>query len=396
MSLREPVADDPLLTVDDLHVGFESFDGFADVVDGVSLSVGRGEVVTVAGETGCGKSVTMKAILRLLSEPPARIEGDIVFDGTHLRDLPRKEFNRLKGRRMSLVFQDPMSSLNPTFTVGEQLVDTAQFGGRSDTGVLEYARRRYLGSERAEARERALEMLHEVQMPDPESVMDSYPTQLSGGMRQRVLIAQALLNDPDLLIADEIGTALDVTIHDQILDLLHDLIDDHDLSVLMITHNLGVARQVSDRIYVMYGGRIVETAPTRRLFDDPKHPYTQGLVASIPRLTGDAMAEGIDGSVPEYLDPPTGCRFHPRCPYAHDACRSERPEMLPLDRQTGVECVLYDDMQTSPYEQPTLEDTRSRMGTISDRGSDEPPEAVESSVMNDGTDPTVSDGAGGT
>jgi peptide/nickel transport system ATP-binding protein len=364
MSLDEPIVENPLLTVRDLEVGFESFDGFSDVVDGVNLSVGEGEVVTVAGETGCGKSVTMKSILRLLNEPPARVSGDIVFDGTDLRDLPRKQFDRLKGERMSLVFQDPMSSLNPTFTVGEQLVDTAQFGGRSDTGVLEYVRRKHFGGDRSAARERAIEMLHEVQMPDPESVMDSYPTQLSGGMRQRVLIAQALLNDPDLLIADEIGTALDVTIHDQIMDLLKELIDDHDLSVLMITHNLGVARQVSDRIYVMYGGRIVETAPTEELFDDPKHPYTQGLIASIPRLTGEPMAEGIDGAVPEYLDPPTGCRFHPRCPYAHERCRIERPEMYQMGAQSGVECVLHDETHDAPYDQPTLEDTRERMGTI--------------------------------
>lgn len=369
MSLDEPVTADPLLSVNDLHVSFESFDGIADVVDGVNLSVGKGEVVTVAGETGCGKSVTMKAILRLLREPPACISGNIEFDGTNTRALTQKKFDRLKGRRMSLIFQDPMSSLNPTFTIGEQLVDTAQFGGRSETGVFEYVRRKHFGSERAEARERAIEMLHEVQMPDPVDVMDSYPTQLSGGMRQRVLIAQALLNDPDLLIADEIGTALDVTIHDQILDLLQDLIRDHDLSVLMITHNLGVARQVSDRIYVMYGGRIVETAPTEELFDAPRHPYTQGLVASIPRLTGEAMAEGIDGSVPEYLDPPTGCRFHPRCPYSHEACTTDRPAMVDVGEAAGVECVLYDDMHDSPYTQPTLAETRAKMGTITGRSS---------------------------
>lgn len=367
MNLQEPVADDPLLTVDDLHVGFESFDGFADVVDGVNLSVGKGEVVTVAGETGCGKSVTMKAILRLLNEPPARISGDITFNGQNVREMSRREFNQLKGRQMSLIFQDPMSSLNPTFTVGEQLIDTAQFGGKSNTGVLEYLRRRHFGDGREKARERAIEMLHEVQMPDPESVMDSYPTQLSGGMSQRVLIAQALLNDPDLLIADEIGTALDVTIHDQILDLLQDLIDKHDLSVLMITHNLGIARQVSDRVYVMYGGRIVETSPTKQLFESPKHPYTQGLVASIPRLTGDAMAEGIDGSVPEYLNAPNGCRYHPRCPYAHDACKEVRPNMVSVGDDSGVECVLYDEAHEAPYDRPTLAETRSKMGTIESR-----------------------------
>ena len=370
MTDLEPIAANPILEVDDLHVGFESFDGFADVVDGVDLSVGKGEVVTVAGETGCGKSVTMKSILRLLDEPPARITGDVTFDGTNLRDLSKAEFDRIKGEQMSIIFQDPMSSLNPTFTVGEQLIDTAQFGGYGNAGPLEYTRRKHFGGERAEAQKRAIEMLEEVQMPDPENVMDSYPTQLSGGMRQRVLIAQALLNEPDLLIADEIGTALDVTIHDQILDLLQDLIDSHDLSVLMITHNLGIARQVSDRVYVMYGGRMVETAPTAEMFDEPKHPYTQGLIASIPRLTGGAMAEGIDGAVPEYLEPPDGCRFHPRCPYAHEACVEQRLEMIASSTEAGVECVLYDEHHAAPYEAPTLEDTRDRMGTLAERSGD--------------------------
>lgn len=360
MRLTEPLAEDPLLSVRDLHVGFESFDGLAEVVDGVDLSVGTGEVVAVAGETGCGKSVTMKSILGLLSQPPARVRGEISFDGVDLLSLSRAELDAIKGRRMSLVFQDPMSSLNPVFTVGEQLTDTAQFGGQGDTGVIEYARRRYFGDGREAARERALEMLREVQMPDPEAIMDAYPTQLSGGMRQRALIAQALLNEPELLIADEIGTALDVTIHDQILRLLSDLIEEHDLSLLMITHNLGVAREVSDRIYVMYGGRIVETAPTDELFDAPKHPYTQGLIASIPRLTGEEMAEGIDGSVPEYLDPPTGCRFRPRCPYAHDRC-TERPGTYATGERSGVECVLYDDEHAAPYDSPTVAETKERM-----------------------------------
>lgn len=362
MTLREPTADDPILTVRDLHVAFEGFDGLSEVIDGVNLSVGRGEVVTVAGETGCGKSVTMKAVLRLLQQPPARITGEVVYDGQDVLGLSPEAFSDLKGRRISMIFQDPMSSLNPVFTVGEQLTETAQFGGSEGTGVLEYARRRYLGSGRERARKRAVEMLREVQMPDPEQVMESYPTQLSGGMCQRVLIAQALLNEPELLIADEPGTALDVTIHDQILELLQGLIEERDLSLLMITHNLGVARQISDRIYIMYGGRIVETAPADELFGEPKHPYTQGLMASIPRLTGDEMAEGIDGSVPEYLDPPSGCRFHPRCPYAHERCRSDRPEMIRTGgERSGVECVLHDGTVDSPHGPPTLEETRRLM-----------------------------------
>lgn len=359
MTFEEPVAHDPLLTVEDLTVDFESFEGTHKVIDGVNLSVGRGEVVAVAGETGCGKSVTMKAILRLLGS--ADIGGEMTYDGRDLRSMSDREFGQLKGREMSMIFQDPMSSLNPVFTVGEQLIDTAQFGGRGSTGVLAYLKRKYAGDEREQARQRAIEMLREVQMPDPEEVMESYPTQLSGGMCQRVLIAQALLNEPTMLIADEPGTALDVTIHDQILTLLKRLIDERDLSLLMITHNLGVAREISDRVYIMYGGRIVETAPTEEIFSSPKHPYTQGLIASIPRLTGGEMAEGIDGSVPEYLNPPHGCRYHPRCPYAHDRCRSERPPMAPQGDAAAVECVLYDQPPDGDREVPTIERTRQAM-----------------------------------
>lgn len=359
MNPVEPVPDDPLLSVDSLSAGFEGFDGYADVVDDVDLSVGRGEVVTIVGETGCGKSVTTKAITGLLEEPPAHVSGSVTFDGTDLATLSAEERAELNGDRISMVFQDPMSSLNPVFTVGEQLTDTAQFGGEGSPGLVSYLRRRHTGSERDAARERVLDLLREVQMPDPEAVMDSYPTALSGGMCQRALIAQALLNEPDLLIADEPGTALDVTVHDQILTLLAELIEDRDMSILMITHNLGVARQLSDRIYIMYGGRIVETGPTDGIFERPKHPYTQGLIASIPQLSGDSMAGGIEGSVPEYVDPPAGCRFHPRCPYADEACRSERPTFETFDGASGTECVRY--AADDPGPEPTLAETKRRL-----------------------------------
>jgi peptide/nickel transport system ATP-binding protein len=372
-SVSEPIATDPLLSVRGLNVHFEGFGGTARVLDGVDLSVGKGEVVTVAGETGCGKSVTMKTILGILPQPPGKIpEGEIVFDGTNLLELPESKLDELKGRRIAMISQDPMSSLNPVYTVGEQLTDTAQFGGGKGSGVINYLRRRY-ASEREEARERVKEMLREVRLPDAEEIMKSYPEQLSGGMRQRVLIAQALLNEPDLLIADEIGTALDVTIHDQIQSLLQDLISERDLSVLMITHNLGAAREISDRIYVMYAGRIVETAPTERLFDAPQHPYTQGLLTSVPRLTGEDMAEGIPGFIPEYEDPPTGCRFHPRCPYAHDRCREESPQRYRSD-DTGVECFLYDQDHQAPEGPPDVDETVERMaGSAGENpGSPEP------------------------
>jgi peptide/nickel transport system ATP-binding protein len=348
----------PLLEAENLQVSFETSSGRADVVDGVSLSVNPGEVVTVAGETGCGKSVTMRALLGLLAEPPADVRADkLNYQGQDLSGPGDQRHAALEGD-ISIVFQDPMASLNPVFTVGEQLIETAQFGGSSDVDVLEYLRKRYI-SDRSAARKRVREALADVRLPDPEEVMKMYPSQLSGGMQQRVLIAQALLNDPDLLVADEIGTALDVTIHDQILDLLRDLIKDRDLSVLMVTHNLGVARQMSDRIYVMYGGTVVEHGPTASLFRDPGHPYTQGLVASVPRLTGESMGDGIDGNVPDYTDPPQGCRFHPRCPYAVEECKTRRPESHG-DGETAVQCHLYESGVAGPT--PTLAETREKMG----------------------------------
>jgi peptide/nickel transport system ATP-binding protein len=370
---EEPVATDPILSVRDLHVQFRSFRGTSEVIDGVDLSVGRGEVVTVAGETGCGKSVTMKTILGILPQPPGVIpQGEVVFDGTETLSLSEDELGELKGRRIAMIAQDPMSSLNPVYTVGEQLTDTAQFGGGSGGGPLDYLRRKR-SSEREEARRRVEELLREVRLPEPTDIMDSYPDQLSGGMRQRVMIAQALLNEPDLLIADEIGTALDVTIHDQIQTLLEDLIEERDLSVLMITHNLGAAREISDRIYVMYAGRIVETAPTERLFDAPQHPYTQGLLTSVPRLTGEKMAEGIPGYIPEYVEPPSGCRFHPRCPYAHDRCREEEPQRY-RQADSAAECFLYDSDHEAPHDPPTVDETAERMAesTEGEPGAPEP------------------------
>jgi peptide/nickel transport system ATP-binding protein len=344
----------PLLSVEDLSVGFDGFDGYADVVRNVNLTVDEGEVVAIVGETGCGKSVTSKAIASLLDEPPANISGRVMFDGRNLRTLSESERDELKGDRFSVVFQNPLSSLNPVFTVGKQLTDTAQFGGSQPGGPLTYLKRRFTGSDREEAREQVLDLLREVQLPDAESIMDSYPSALSGGMAQRVMIAQALLNEPDLLIADELGSALDVTVHDQILSLLEDIIAERDMSVLMITHNLGVAREVSDRIYIMYGGQIVETAPTEAVFDRPRHPYTQGLIASIPRLSGESTVGGIEGSVPEYTDPPEGCRFHPRCPYAHEACIEDEPPNVSAGADDHVSCVLYTDGESVP----TLEETK--------------------------------------
>jgi len=302
---------DPLLSVRSLSVDFSTYGRRSQVLRDVSLDVPAHRHVALVGESGCGKSVTMRAIMGILSTPPARIaSGAILFDGRDLLRLRPREREALRGTAMSMVFQDPMTSLNPVFTIGDQMGT-----------ILKYADRR-LGRarDRRERLARVHEVLDQVRMPDPERIARSYPIQLSGGMRQRVLIAKALLSEPRLLIADEPGTALDVTTQAQILKLLRDLVDDRGLALLMITHNLGVVREAADTVYVMYAGSVVEHGPTTELFARPRHPYTRALIDCVPKLSGDATFRGIDGSLPDYTAPPPGCRFAPRCPLAIGAC----------------------------------------------------------------------------
>jgi peptide/nickel transport system ATP-binding protein len=314
---------DPLLSVRSLSVDFWSYGRRSQVLRDVSLDVPAHRHVALVGESGCGKSVTMRAIMGILATPPARIvSGAILFDGRDLLSLRPREREALRGTAMSMVFQDPMTSLNPVFTIGDQMGT-----------ILKYADRR-LGRarDRAERMARVYEVLGQVRMPDPERIARSYPIMLSGGMRQRVLIAMALLSEPRLLIADEPGTALDVTTQAQILKLLRDLVNDRGLALLMITHNLGVVREATDTVYVMYAGSVVEHAPTTELFARPRHPYTRALIDCVPKLSGDATFRGIDGSLPDYAAPPPGCRFAPRCPLAIGACG--RP---PEDRSVGAD-----------------------------------------------------------
>jgi oligopeptide/dipeptide ABC transporter ATP-binding protein len=283
----------------------------SEILRGVSLDVPAHKHVALVGESGCGKSVTMRAIMGLLQSPPARIlSGEIRFDGADLLKLAPRDRDALRGTAMAMVFQDPTSSLNPVFTIGDQMGT-----------ILKYADRR-LGRARsaAERRARIAEVLTQVRMADPERIAASYPLQLSGGMRQRVLIAMALLSEPRLLIADEPGTALDVTTQAQILKLMQDLVEARGLALLMITHNLGVVRETSDHVYVMYAGQVVEQGPTKALFAQPRHPYTRALMACTPKLSGGGAMRGIDGGLPDYSAPPPGCRFAPRCPLAADIC----------------------------------------------------------------------------
>ncbi|MCK5801275.1 MAG: ABC transporter ATP-binding protein [Lentisphaeria bacterium] len=308
---------DILLSVRGLRTEFHLEEGVARAVRGVSFDIPRGTTVGLVGESGCGKSVTAYSILRLIPQPPGRIvAGEILFDGRDLLQLSNKEMEAVRGNGISMVFQEPMSSLNPVFTVGNQIME----------GVL-----RHRDVEKAESRDIAIDMLRRVGIPSPEQRVDEYPHQLSGGMRQRVVIAMALVCKPDLVIADEPTTALDVTIQAQILDLLAELQHDMGMSVLLITHDLGVVAEVTKQVAVMYAGKIVETASTEELFANPLHPYTKGLFRSIPKLgVRRRRLDVIGGTVPSAMAQPPGCAFHPRCPVATEVCREHIPELKPV------------------------------------------------------------------
>jgi oligopeptide/dipeptide ABC transporter ATP-binding protein len=304
----------PLLEVRELRTHFAVDTGEFRAVDGVSFSLAPGRTLGIVGESGCGKSVTALSIMGLIPQPPGRIAGgEIRFEGTDLLQLSPAEMRERRGNRISMIFQEPMTSLNPAFTVGDQIVE----------GIL-----RHRQVTKQQAREHAVEMLRRVRIPSPERRFDEYPHKLSGGMRQRVMIAMALACDPKLLIADEPTTALDVTIQAQILDLMRQLRDETGAAIMVITHDLGVIAEIAHEVIVMYAGKIVERAEVSALFREPQHPYTIGLLGSIPKLTAEqARLTTIEGVVPNPLAMPVGCRFHPRCPFAVDKCRSEEPTL---------------------------------------------------------------------
>jgi oligopeptide/dipeptide ABC transporter ATP-binding protein len=304
----------PLLAVKNLATHFRTEGGVYRAVDGVSFSVARGRTLGIVGESGCGKSVTSLSIMGLVPEPPGiRAGGRILFEGDDLLTKSRTEMEAIRGAAISMIFQEPMTSLNPVYRVGDQIVEGLR-------------RHRNLGRE--EARARAIEMLRLVRIPSPETRVDDYPHQMSGGMRQRVMIAMALACDPKLLIADEPTTALDVTIQAQILDLMRDLQTRLGTAIILITHDLGVVAEMADEVVVMYAGKVVERAPVAALFADAQHPYTLGLLASIPRLDEDRdRLQTIEGTVPPPHAMPAGCRFAPRCVFAGERCRKEEPPL---------------------------------------------------------------------
>ena len=318
---------DALLRVEDLRVEFPTRRGTLVAVDGVSFHIDAGEVLGVVGESGAGKSLTGAAIIGLL-EPPGRIAaGRILFEGKRIDDLRYEAMRRLRGRRIAMVFQDPLTSLNPLYTIARQLVETI---------------RTHLDMNEGAARRHAIGLLREVGIPAAERRIDEYPHQFSGGMRQRVVIALALAANPKLIVADEPTTALDVSIQAQIITLLKRLCTEHGTAVMLVTHDMGVIAETADRVVVMYAGRIVEVGGVRQIITEALHPYTRGLMGSIPTVGHDVerLAQ-IDGAMPRLTEIPAGCAFHPRCPNAMDRCRIERPELAPVGK-ARVACWLYD------------------------------------------------------
>ncbi len=318
-----------LLEVADLTVRFDTEDGVVHAVDGVSFALEKGKVLGIVGESGSGKSVSSLTMLGLTRSRTTEISGSAHFDGRDLLALPGDELRRVRGNDVAMIFQDPLSSLHPFYKVGSQLVEAIQT---------------HRNVSRAAATDRATEMLSLVGIPDPRARLHSYPHEFSGGMRQRVMIAMALINDPKLLIADEPTTALDVTVQAQILELLMKLRDELGTAIIIITHDLGVVAQMADEIAVMYAGRIVEQAPTNTIFDAPEHPYTWGLLRSIPRLNaaGEEELVPIPGRPPSLIARPSGCHFHPRCPYVREAHTKTDPQLeaVPGDPAHRVRCLL--------------------------------------------------------
>lgn len=318
-----------LLEVKDLKTYFYTDSGVAKAVDGVTFSLDKGKTLGIVGESGCGKSVTSLSIMRLVDPATGRNEGgSILFDGQDLLKLPEKEMRKLRGNRISMIFQEPMTSLNPVFTIGDQIEESLKL---------------HKGLDKKAARDRAIELLELVGIPEAGKRVDEYPHQLSGGMRQRVMIAMALSGDPELLIADEPTTALDVTIQAQILQLLKDLQEKLHMSIIIITHDLGVIAEMADEVAVMYAGDIVEKAPTRALFDDPKHPYTIGLMNSIPDIDDHVTRlRTLEGLVPSLYDMPSGCRFAPRCQFRCPECEAHRINLTTLPDGRQVRCRRFE------------------------------------------------------
>ena len=326
--MKQNLQKNPLLEARSLSIHFFTEEGVVRAVENVSFEIYPGEVLGLVGESGCGKSVTGLSLLRLIPIPPGRIvSGDILFDGRSLLPLEEKEMEKVRGNDISMIFQEPMTSLNPVFTIGDQIMEAV---------IL------HQGLDKTEARKRAIEMLDRVKIPSPEKRIDSYPHQLSGGMRQRAMIAMALSCQPKLLIADEPTTALDVTIQAQVLQLLKEIQMEMGMSVMLITHDLGVVSEIADRVAVMYAGRIFEYGPIEAIFGKMRNPYTRGLMSSIPQLAEKkGRLNPIPGQVPDPMNLPAGCKFHPRCYLVIEECKKEEPPLFQVNGNHFSRCIRW-------------------------------------------------------
>ena len=333
--MENKLTTEKVVDVKDLHISFRTFKGYPHVLNGVNVHVNKKERISIVGETGCGKTTTVNAIAQILARQARIDKGEIHFKGKDVLTMPQKELKRLRAENVSIIFQDPIASLNPVFTIGQQLKEVIRYSGIEGAG------------DKKVQEEKAISALKETSLPDPERIMDSYPFQLSGGMRQRICIAMSLATPRDLVMADEPTTNLDVTIQDQVLKTLRQRVEEKESALILITHSLGVAREMADRIYVMYAGNMVETASSKEIFKECLHPYTKGLMSCIPKLAGGGIAEGIPGHIPNYLDPPKGCRFAPRCPYASSRCNEAQPPMFEAAPEHYVACYLYEGKSNS-------------------------------------------------
>ncbi|MBQ9387352.1 MAG: ABC transporter ATP-binding protein [Lachnospiraceae bacterium] len=317
-----------VVSVENLELWFDNDYGRIKVLNGITFDIKSGETLGIVGESGCGKSMTSLCIMQLLNTPPAHIKGSIKLRGRELLGLSDKQMQQIRGNQISMIFQEPMTSLNPVFTIGNQLIETFML---------------HQGMNKKQAKEKAIEMLKLVKIPLPEQRFDEYSYQLSGGMKQRVMIAMALACEPDLLIADEPTTALDVTIQAQVLDLMRDLQKKMGTAITFITHDLGVVSEMCDRVLVLYCGEVMEEAATDEIFENPKHPYTEGLMSTLPKFDQPGRLPTIPGTVPPSGKYPSGCVFAPRCPHATDRCRAEKPGRYVAGDGHYVRCFLYED-----------------------------------------------------
>jgi len=321
-----------LLVVENLSVGYRTYRGHSKVLDNVSFEVLKGEKVGIIGETGCGKTTLLRSVLRILPPNALIYGGKVIFKGIDILNSSHDSLNKLRRESIGIIFQDPMSALNPFLKVRDQLYDAIKY-----SKLIE----EHKGKSKEYLRELSINLLKEVALPDPQRVLEGYPFQLSGGMRQRICIALALTRANELLLADEPTTNLDVTIQEQVLNILRNLVEERKLSVILVSHALGMLSEFVDRIYVMYAGQMIESGRAEEIFFDPKHPYTRALVASAPKLIGKWEAEALFGRVPDYVNPPEGCRFQSRCPFVKEECRAMKPPLQKISETHWVACHIY-------------------------------------------------------